>query len=93
MKTYDDLITAYQTACAALQAAEEAKDALRVELMAAAPHNTSARFVVKVSESTSERLEGMKHIADKSPSLLKALHEAGCVKTVTSTRLTVKEIA
>jgi uncharacterized protein YggE len=60
--------------------------------MAAAPHNTSERYRVSVSESTSERLEGMKAIADKSPSLLQALHAAGCVKTVTSTRLTVKPL-
>ena len=45
-----------------------------------------------ISESTSERLEGIKAIADKSPSLLEALHAAGCVKTVTSTRLTVKPV-
>lgn len=92
MTTYDALLQAYLDAQDALKRAEEAKEELRVLILAEAPHNQSERFKVAISESTSERLEGIKAIADKSPSLLEALHAAGCVKTVTSTRLTVKPI-
>lgn len=92
MKTYDSLLEAYLASVEAAKAADEAKEELRLQVMALAGSETSSKYIVKVSESTSERLEGLKAIADKSPSLLAALHSAGCVKTVTSTRLTVKPL-
>lgn len=88
--TYDDLLQAYLDATSALKQAEEAKEALRVQVLACAPTEASERFTVKITESKSDRIESLKAILDKSPSLHKALHEAGCVKEVVSTRLTVK---
>ena len=92
MNTYDDLLQAYLDATAALKAAEEAKDALRVQLMAEAPHNTSQAFTVKITESTSDRIESLKAIYDKSPSLHQALHDVGAIKQVVSTRVSVKAL-
>jgi len=92
MNSYDDLLQAYLTACEALKAAEEAKDALRVQLMAEAPHNTSQAFTVKITESISERVESLKAIRDKSQSLFDALHAAGCVREVAQTRVSVKAL-
>ena len=48
------------------------------------------RYSIRVSESTSERIESLRVIRDKSPSLFEALHQAGAIKEVVSTRITVK---
>jgi hypothetical protein len=47
-------------------------------------------YLIAVKESTSERIESLKAIKDKSPSLFQALHDAACIKQVVSTRVTVK---
>jgi predicted secreted protein len=86
--TPDDLFDAYLQAKQAVKDAEEHLDQLRLQVMATVDAEPSDR--VKVTVSTSERVESLKAIADKSPSLLKALHEIGAIKEVKQTRLTVK---
>jgi hypothetical protein len=70
---------------------EEQKEALRLQLMALDGQEVDG-FSIKVTESTQERIEALKAIKDKSPSLFQALHDAGCIKQVVSTRVNVKEI-
>lgn len=76
-----------------LKALESEKELLRVQLMDLAASGVDVGpYEIKVLESTSDRLEGLTAIKDKSRSLFDALHEAGCVKQVTSTRLIVKPL-
>ena len=81
----------YLEVTASLKALEDEKDELRAILMACADAPPEG-FTVRVSESTADRVESLKAIGDKSPSLLAALHAAGCIKAVVSTRLTVKAV-
>jgi hypothetical protein len=53
---------------------------------------SSDDYAVKVTESTQERVESLKVIKDKSESLFKALHEAGAIKQVKTTRLNIRRI-
>jgi len=89
---FDDLLSAFVAAKKAAKQADEALETLRLQVMATAPHNTTDKFKVVIAESTSERLEGLKAIKDKSPSLFKALQSAGCIKNTVSTRLTVEPL-
>jgi hypothetical protein len=76
---------------AELKALESEKELLRLQLIGIAVSGLDVGpYVINVSESTSDRLEGLNAIKDKSRSLYDALHTAGCVKSVVSTRLTVK---
>ena len=86
----DKLCRRYNRINGLIKRLTEAKDELRVQLMACDGQSSNA-FSVRVSEVTTDRLEGLKQIQSKSQSLYNALHEAGCVKQVVSTRLTVKE--
>lgn len=70
---------------------EEAKEALRLQLMALDGQEVDG-YAISVKESKSDRIESLKAIKDKSPSLFQALHDAGCIKEVVSTRVNVKEI-
>ena len=93
MNSYDALLGAYLLAKEASKAADEALEALRAQIMAEAPHSASERFQVRIVESTSERIESLKAIRDKSPKLIEALRSVGAIKTVVSTRLTVQALA
>lgn len=70
---------------------EEMKNCLREQLITANGQSTDT-FMVKVTESTQERVESLKVIKDKSESLFKALHEAGAIKQVKTTRLNIKRL-
>jgi hypothetical protein len=75
----------------AIKTLEDEKDELRAQLMAVVDTPPDG-WMIRVTESVSDRVESLKAIRDKSQSLFDALHAAGCVKEVVSTRLTVKEI-
>ncbi len=85
----DKLILAYLRADKRAKKAADLRESLRDQLLENPA--SSLRYSVTVTESTSERIESLKAIKDKSVSLFNALHEAGCVKEVVSKRLTVKE--
>jgi hypothetical protein len=70
---------------------EELKDELKIQLMALDGQEVDG-YTISVKESKSDRIESLKAIKDKSPSLFQALHDAGCVKEIISTRVNVKEI-
>lgn len=76
---------------AEIKALEEEKELLRIQLMAIVDTPPEGYTITVVNTST-DRLEGLKAIRDKSESLWKALHEVGAVKKVESTRVTVKEV-
>jgi hypothetical protein len=86
--TPDQVAARYLEVTEALRALESEKDELRVQLMAVGSEATA--YTVSVKESTSERIESLRAIRDKSPSLFEALHQAGAIKEVVSTRITVK---
>lgn len=87
----DDLCEQYNAVCAQIKALNEKKDELKAQLMVCDGEH-GERYSVSVKESTSDRIESLKAIKDKSQSLFDALHSAGCVKQVTSTRLYIKPI-
>lgn len=79
----------YLQLTARLKKLEDQKDLLKAQLMALDGQNVDG-YAISIKESTSDRIESLKAIKDKSPSLFAALHDAGCVKQVLTTRLTVK---
>lgn len=87
----DNICRRYNRINRLIKRLEAEKAELRVQLMAC-DGETSQHYQVKVTESKADRVESLKAIRDKSESLFKALHEAGCIKEVVSTRVTVKEI-
>jgi hypothetical protein len=86
--TPDEIAARYLEVTEQLRALESEKDGLRLHLMANGSLATA--YTVTVKESTSERIESLRVIRDKSPSLFEALHQAGAIKEVVSTRITVK---
>ena len=78
----------YIEVLAAIKALEAEKEELRAVLMSIAD-TPPPGYLIRVVESRSDRLESLKAIRDKSQSLFDALHAAGAVKEVVSTRLTV----
>lgn len=86
----DKLCRRYNRINALMKRLQAAKDELKVQLMAC-DGEESERYTVSVSTVKQERIEGLKAIKDKSRSLFNALHEAGCIREVESTRLSVKE--
>ena len=87
----DKLAKRYNRINALMKRLEDAKDELKVQLMAL-DGESGALYAVKVSEYTQDRLESLSAIKDKSQSLWNALHEAGCVKQITATRLNLKAV-
>lgn len=87
----DDLAKRYKTLSDKIKKLETQKDELKTQLMA---HDgqSGEKFKISVTEYTSDRIESLKAIRDKSQALFDMLHEAGCVKEVTATRLNLKEI-
>jgi hypothetical protein len=91
--TYDKLLADYLSTTTELKRLEAQKEELKLQILTAHHGGEESQgFQVRVSESTQDRVESLKAIEDKSPSLFKALHEAGCVKQVKAVRLTVKPI-
>lgn len=70
---------------------EELKESLRKQLIPLDGQSLDG-YNVKVTTSISSRVESLKIIEDKSPSLFKALHEAGCVKKIEAQRLSIKPV-
>jgi len=89
---YEQLLESYLETLATIKKAEEKKDELKLQIMSVYETVSSERYGVKVTKSVSDRVESLKAIEDKSPSLFKALHDAGCIKQVESVRLTVKPL-
>jgi hypothetical protein len=87
----DKLCAQYERISKRLELLKDMKECLRVQLMAADGQVTDS-YSIKVTESTQERVESLKAIKDKSESLFKALHEAGCIKQVPITRLNIKRL-
>lgn len=81
----------YLAITAKIKALEEQKETLKVQLMALDGQEVDG-YSVKVTTSHSDRVESLKAIEDKSPSLFRALHDAGCIKRVESHRVIVKPI-
>jgi len=73
---------------AQIKALEAEKETLRDELMELVDAPPDG-YSIKLVESSSDRLEGLKAIQDRSQSLFDALHMAGCIKKTISKRLTV----
>lgn len=87
----DKLCEEYNRVVAEIKELTAKKDELKAQLMACDGESTE-HYSVTVKESKSDRIESLKAIKDKSQSLFDALHSAGCVKQVTSTRLYIKPI-
>lgn len=89
--TPDEIAARYLEVTEALRVLESKKDELRVQVMGLAASGIEPeRYSIRVSESKSDRIESLRVIRDKSPSLFEALHQAGAIKEVVSTRITVK---
>jgi len=87
----DELCEQYNAVCAEIKELTAKKDELKAQLMSC-DGESSDSWSITVKESKSDRIESLKAIKDKSQSLFDALHSAGCVKQVTSTRLYIKPI-
>jgi hypothetical protein len=87
-RVYDNPAAEYIALLADIKRLEERKEELRAVLMSIA-ETPPPGYLIRVTESRSDRLESLKAIRDKSQSLFDALHAAGAVKEVVSTRLTV----
>jgi len=91
MNKLDKLATQYKSINEQIKTLESKKDELKASLMTLDGEQGDL-WKISVTEYKSDRVESLKAIKDKSPSLFKALHDAGSIKSITSTRLNIKSL-